>query len=188
MSTSRAALGSIGDRKPRGEAGARGRGVLPGHAWPGNIRELQNAIERALIVSDGGLLTPEQFRITLGRNDRADAASSLSPSGITPESGSTSRAESPAEIEKRSIVDAFSRAKGDRSRTVTSLGLSRTPLDTRLSIPRTSSDPERSSAAFPHGTDAWVHDSLGDAPFRASSAATVVPLEGRQGVCSCLRS
>ena len=26
------------------------------HAWPGNIRELQNVIERAVILSDGGLL------------------------------------------------------------------------------------------------------------------------------------
>ena len=29
------------------------------HAWPGNIRELQHAVEKAVILSDGGPITPE---------------------------------------------------------------------------------------------------------------------------------
>jgi DNA-binding NtrC family response regulator len=33
--------------------------VLIGHDWPGNIRELANIIERAVILSGGGLITPE---------------------------------------------------------------------------------------------------------------------------------
>src|SRR6185295_6880136 len=33
------------------------REVLPRHTWPGNIRELQNAIERALITCEGTLVT-----------------------------------------------------------------------------------------------------------------------------------
>ena len=32
--------------------------VLVGHSWPGNIRELQNFIERNVILTDGNTLHP----------------------------------------------------------------------------------------------------------------------------------
>ena len=32
--------------------------VLTGHRWPGNIRELQNVIERAVLMSEGGTIEP----------------------------------------------------------------------------------------------------------------------------------
>lgn len=31
------------------------------HPWPGNIRELQHAIERAVILTNGTVLQPEDF-------------------------------------------------------------------------------------------------------------------------------
>jgi DNA-binding NtrC family response regulator len=34
---------------------------LRAHAWPGNIRELKNAVERALLLSPAGELNPEEF-------------------------------------------------------------------------------------------------------------------------------
>ena len=33
-------------------------GALAGHSWPGNIRELQNFIERSVILADGNTLRP----------------------------------------------------------------------------------------------------------------------------------
>ena len=47
-------------RKIDPEAGS----LLSAHPWPGNIRELRNVIERALLVTDGGPLTPVSLRLS----------------------------------------------------------------------------------------------------------------------------
>ena len=53
---------------------------LSAQDWPGNIRELANAIERAMILSGGGMLLPEHLpmRIPIRR-----AGSSAAPSAVT---------------------------------------------------------------------------------------------------------
>lgn len=43
---------------------------LRGHAWPGNLRELSNALERATIVTTGGELGPEAFELGNHMSDR----------------------------------------------------------------------------------------------------------------------
>jgi DNA-binding NtrC family response regulator len=35
--------------------------LLASYAWPGNIRELQNVIERAVLLADGATLTPNHL-------------------------------------------------------------------------------------------------------------------------------
>ncbi len=40
--------------------------VLETHLWPGNIRELKNAIERAVIMCDGPLISPEDLPFAVG--------------------------------------------------------------------------------------------------------------------------
>jgi Nif-specific regulatory protein len=102
--------------------------ALMAHPWPGNIRELQNAIERALIMSEGGLITAAQ----LGVVPRADRAPSASQPDQPPSRVITPDSRLP-EVEKRLVLEALSRAKGNKSRAARILGISRSQLYTRMS-------------------------------------------------------
>lgn len=43
---------------------------LEKHSWPGNIRELQHAVERAVIMSEGNILEPHDFFLPHGEEER----------------------------------------------------------------------------------------------------------------------
>jgi len=103
------------------------RDLLVAHAWPGNIRELQNAIERALILAEGGLISAGHLGI-VPRPFR-DAASPATPS---PDSEPRTEVRALAELEKQTIVEALRRSNGNKSRAAAALGLSRTQLLRRV--------------------------------------------------------
>jgi transcriptional regulator with PAS, ATPase and Fis domain len=103
------------------------REALLAHRWPGNIRELGNAIERALIVSEGGLITAAQLGLVPRRapDDARDAPGASAPrddAAVT----------SLADVERRLVTDALARAGGNRSEAARLLGLTRSQLYTRL--------------------------------------------------------
>jgi Nif-specific regulatory protein len=52
-------------RVGRGTMGftAAAMAALRAHSWPGNVRQLQNEVERAVILSDGGAVGVEQLRV-----------------------------------------------------------------------------------------------------------------------------
>jgi transcriptional regulator with GAF, ATPase, and Fis domain len=113
----------IGGRMGKGEPGLSrdAREILLSHAWPGNIRELSNAIERALIVSEGGLLTATQLAIAAPRARATEAAAPAA-----------SQSQSLADWERQIVTDALRTAKGNKSRAASLLGLTRSQLYTRL--------------------------------------------------------
>ncbi len=92
------------------------------HAWPGNVRELQNVIERAVILcSEGGVLEPAHL--------------GLAPKGVKAAStteNSVSEFCSLSEIEKRHILAALERSKGNRTHAARLLGISIRTLRNKL--------------------------------------------------------
>jgi transcriptional regulator with GAF, ATPase, and Fis domain len=57
--------------------------ALERHDWPGNIRELENAIERAVVLAEGDQITlddlPEEFRVAAGVTDTLRSLETIPP-------------------------------------------------------------------------------------------------------------
>jgi transcriptional regulator with PAS, ATPase and Fis domain len=88
------------------------------HDWPGNIRELQNAVEHAFILCRGGLIEPKHL------------PSPLRDSGISREGFPTGL--TLAEIEARVIQEALARNNGKKIETARELGIDKTTLWRKL--------------------------------------------------------
>ncbi|MFP3947520.1 MAG: sigma 54-interacting transcriptional regulator, partial [Longimicrobiales bacterium] len=115
---------------------------LRAYAFPGNVRELENAIERAVTYCDGSEIRPEH----LPERIRAAAAGSTPRSGKAPGlGGSTSDAEGSRirlledgelppldEVERRYIVHVLDRLEGNKRRAADTLGIGRRTLYRRL--------------------------------------------------------
>ncbi len=99
--------------------------ALKGHSWPGNIRELKNAIERAAILQDGESIDPSIFSFG-DSSPGSGTTSGESPGRIVvdiPEEGI-----SRMEVEKRLLSETLRIAGGNRSRAARMLGVSRPTL------------------------------------------------------------
>ena len=92
---------------------------LRGYHFPGNVRELENLIERAAILSESPVLTARQF------GDRpADGPPELFR---TLQNGGTLR-----DLERAAIRDALHRHEGNRTRAAAELGITRRTLFNKI--------------------------------------------------------
>lgn len=97
---------------------------LEAYDWPGNIRELRNTIEAAVVTAPDEVLQAE--RLALG--GVAPAAAPGAPKGaLTIPAGATF-----AEIEKKVLGDVLRRHEGNRSLTAAELGLSRRTIQRKI--------------------------------------------------------
>ena len=94
--------------------------LLEQHRWPGNIRELRNAIERAMLLMDRDWLEPGDFS-TLTRSTTADLRFRLPADGIVLE-----------EVERQLVVQALERAGGNQTRAGHLLGINRDQVRYRI--------------------------------------------------------
>ncbi len=100
--------------------------VLQNYTWPGNIRELHNVIERAVVLSDGDEIAFDQLPV-----DKMDLTPAhLRSAPAEPGSGAL-RGELEA-LEHQRIVDALAASAGNQSHAARLLGISRGALLARL--------------------------------------------------------
>ena len=88
------------------------------HNWPGNIRELQHAVERAVILSETNILEPHDFFMDNHRDDEND---DYSPKNMNLE-----------EVEKMLVRKVVDKHGGNISRAAKELGLTRASLYRRI--------------------------------------------------------
>ena len=97
----------------------RARALLYKYDWPGNIRELRNCIESAVVMCGGNEITPEDLPPTV-------SASIAAPS-ITIPVGTTLD-----DAEKAIICENLAANKGNKSKTADILGIGRKTLHRKL--------------------------------------------------------
>lgn len=90
--------------------------TLQRYGWPGNVRQLENAIERAKILADGDRISIENLPSEIVANVRS-------------REGTTSRADLDLDtLNKMHIAETFRRYDGNKARTARALGIGRRTL------------------------------------------------------------
>ena len=140
-----AAIDNHGVRHARfGEDALR---VLRRYAWPGNVRQLQNLVERLVVLGDGELISAEEVKEALASDGRygsgitwRSASSTFgerrSETGGTASTGASAKQQSSVvelEValrltERRALEKALKRTDGNRNQAARLLGVSRRKL------------------------------------------------------------
>ena len=95
--------------------------ILQAHAWPGNIRELENVIERGVILCRGDTLSPK------------DLPGELTRSLAAPEPGQVLPLRKALEIPEREIIERTLRSHNwNRQETAAALMINRTTLFNKM--------------------------------------------------------
>ncbi len=115
--------------------------ILQQHSWPGNIRELQSEVERAvLLCKDGGYLGSDSFSGLQSERPRRYGQSEVQSRQAVdrgrveappPEAGPTLRAQVDA-LERLVIAEALSLSRGNRSKAASMLGITRNGLSLKI--------------------------------------------------------
>ena len=102
--------------------GAQAR--LLGYDWPGNVRQLQNVLERALVLAEQDVIGPEHLPEEIrGAEQGARAAAEPAAAG---------QPVPLAELEREHVLRTLDYAKGNRQATAALLGISRRTLSRML--------------------------------------------------------
>ena len=89
------------------------------HTWPGNIRELQHSLERAIILSNSSVLQPEDFNFSTSAPKETDQPLNLDQYNLD-------------EVEKLLIRKVLKKYNGNITQASSELGLTRSSLYRRL--------------------------------------------------------
>jgi DNA-binding NtrC family response regulator len=93
---------------------------LAEYGWPGNIRELRNAVERAMLLAEGPWLEPSHFPV-LSSSATSHESFALPATGVNLE-----------DVERTLVVQALERCSGNQTHAARLLGINRDQIRYRI--------------------------------------------------------
>lgn len=112
------------------EISAEAIGLLQSYDFPGNVRELENILERALTLSTGGVITPEHVR--LRATARSSAGEPVTKVATAVPDGTTALGSQLENIERDAIVKALEKTRYNKTAAAKLLGMSFRALRYRI--------------------------------------------------------
>ncbi|HEX8709771.1 MAG TPA: sigma-54 dependent transcriptional regulator [Pyrinomonadaceae bacterium] len=115
--------------------------ALRSYGWPGNVRQLRNCLERAVLLSNDGRITTAELPPEVVRPLAAPAAASPQSAGVTGEtpaqnsfnpSAASASPTSLRDVERQQILAALEQTGWHRGKTAEMLGISPSTLYRRL--------------------------------------------------------
>ena len=103
---------------------AAAREMLLRHGWRGNVRELENTMHRAVLLSRGDAIEPDAIRIAPLKKD--------DEKGLTALSGMPLVGRTVADVERDLILDTLQHCLGNRTHAANILGISIRTLRNKL--------------------------------------------------------
>ena len=95
--------------------------ALEAYPWPGNVRQLRNAVEKMVVLASGPTLTEADLPEEIAAGGRDERDTVAAPSAHTL-----------AETEREQILAALDRCRNNKSRAAEALGISRRTLHRKL--------------------------------------------------------
>jgi transcriptional regulator with GAF, ATPase, and Fis domain len=99
--------------------------VVAAYSWPGNIRELQNTIERAAVLTETGVIEPAHLALQIAGVITADSLQDQSIESLTVDDRLD-------EVEKGLIIEALTRTGGVQVKAAEILGINQRSLWHRI--------------------------------------------------------
>ncbi len=97
--------------------------LLSGNDWPGNVRQLENVVERCVVLSRGGMITADVVRAAVARPSTTAASHAAAP---------TAGPSSLRGLESETIRKVLAECGGNRTRAAERLGISPSTLWRKL--------------------------------------------------------
>jgi two-component system response regulator PilR (NtrC family) len=102
--------------------------LLKGYAFPGNVRELENVLERAITLCTDGVITPEHIKVRA----TAIASAATAVAVATPSASSAALGDQLEDIERDAIVKALEQTRYNKTAAAKVLGMSFRALRYRI--------------------------------------------------------